>query len=130
MLARGIWFRQEAFDQTPVQKVSEVVQVADVVALKFKPCALVCASAQNAFDVFVGVFENQVAAVFQVLAFPIVFQLGLTVQLWSRPKLMELMLSEATSVWKRITGRMRSSTVMWGLPPVVMLITGSRACRW
>ncbi|MNZ98085.1 hypothetical protein D3C78_1173590 [compost metagenome] len=35
------------------------------------------------------------------------------------------MFSEASSGWKVVAGRMRSSTVMWGLPPVVMLMMAS-----
>ncbi|MDT4839162.1 hypothetical protein FQZ97_729450 [compost metagenome] len=44
-----------------------------------------------------------------------------------RPKFIEPMLSDASSGLKVVAGRMRSSTLMCGLPPVVMLITASVA---
>ena len=52
----------------------QVVQVADVVTLKFEACAVPATPAQYGFDVAERVLENQVAAVLHVLALPIVLQ--------------------------------------------------------
>ncbi len=47
----------------------------------------------------------------------------------NRPKFIEPMFSEASSGWNSVTGRMRSGTVMCGLPPVVMLTMASHSAR-
>ncbi|SOZ34160.1 conserved protein of unknown function [Cupriavidus neocaledonicus] len=47
----------------------------------------------------------------------------------NRPKFIEPMFSEASSGLKVVAGSMRSSTVMCGLPPVVILITASVSAR-
>src|SRR3546814_1097905 len=46
----------------------------------------------------------------------------------NRPKPIDPMLSEATSGANRVAGRRRSSSVMEGCPPVVILITASLRC--
>ena len=91
--------KKRCFDQALVHKVGQVVQVANVVALKLEACLVGVAGLQGELDVLEGVAKNQVAAVFQVFAFPVVFQIGETLQHRKQGKV------EGTHVERRHFGR-------------------------
>src|SRR3546814_14637245 len=52
----------------------QVVQMANVIALELETGAVLGALAQYGFDILVGILEDQVAAVFQVLSFPFMLE--------------------------------------------------------
>ncbi len=71
---------QRRTDHLAVQEMTEVVQVADVVALALESGVVLRAGAEDLADVLEGVLEHQVAAVLQVVALPLVLELLVAVQ--------------------------------------------------
>ena len=63
-----------------------------------------------------------------MFTFPIKFKFLKPVQHWVKSKIHRTHISEATSGLNFAAGSTRSSTVMYGLPPVVILITEFVPC--
>src|SRR3546814_17112034 len=64
-----------ASHQPAIHEVGQIVKVAYVVALELETCAVVGAPSKYGFDIFIGILENQISAVFQMLALPLVFEI-------------------------------------------------------
>ena len=101
-----------AFDEAAVGEVRQVVEVGDVVALELEARAVVVAGGEDVLDVLEGVAEDEVAGRLEMRLLPVEAEVSYLSARWKRPKLIEPMLSEATSGLNCAAGRTRSSTFM------------------
>ena len=62
---------ERRFDQSPVEEVTQVVEMGDVVALELETGAVFPAGCQNVFDILERILEHQVAGGLQVLPLPV-----------------------------------------------------------
>src|SRR5205085_11344257 len=75
-------------DQAAVEKMREIVEVADIVALELKLGATALAEIlQQPLDIGERVFEDEVAGVFEVLRLPVVFPFLVAVEHREEPEI-------------------------------------------
>ena len=74
------WTNSGPLARPAAVEVREVVQVRDVVALELEAGAVLVADAQDGLDVLEGVLEDEVAALLEPFALPVVAELGEAVQ--------------------------------------------------
>jgi hypothetical protein len=78
--------QERRLDQLAFGEMSEVVQVANVVAFELEARAIFRQCSQCKFDIFEGVAKNEIAGALQLLPLPIVLEILEPVQQWEQGK--------------------------------------------
>src|SRR5690606_34487977 len=65
---------RRALYQAAIHEMGQIVQMDDVIALELEAGAIVVALPENGLDILVGILENEIAAVLQMLPLPFVIK--------------------------------------------------------
>src|SRR5271155_5039897 len=66
--------KKRRFDNSPIGKMGESIEMADVVAFDFEPRAIRGARGQDIFDISKRVLENSIARPLKIWLFPVEFE--------------------------------------------------------
>ena len=66
--------KERRFYQTTISKVSEVIQMRDIITLELKPGTVSLASFQHILDILERIAKHKIFRPFKVFAFPIEFE--------------------------------------------------------